>query len=112
MMMKIGLVALAALAMASSASANTTENAFAQDSAVLNLSGLDLSTADGQQRLAIRMDQAARAVCGNSVANLHLALESQARECRAAVVADVRSQIETRMANASAGAPARLALSR
>jgi UrcA family protein len=112
MMMKLGLAALAALAFASSASANTSQNPFAQDQAILNLSDLDLSTADGQQRLAIRMDQAARAVCGDSVANLHLALESQARDCRAAVVADVRSQIESRMANATAGAPARLALSR
>jgi UrcA family protein len=112
MMMKLGLAALAALAFASSASANTFQNPFAQDQAILNLSDLDLSTADGQQRLAIRMDHAARAVCGDSVANLHLALESQARDCRAAVVADVRSQIESRMANATAGAPARLALSR
>jgi UrcA family protein len=112
MMMKIALAALAALAFASSASANTSQNAFAQDQAILNLNGLDLSTADGQQRLAIRMDQAARAVCGDSVANLHLALESQARDCRAAVVADVRSQIESRMAGAPTGASARLALSR
>lgn len=108
--MKIGLVALATFAFATSASAATSDNPFAQDQAILNLRGLDLSTADGQQRLAIRMDQAARAVCGDRVAAIHLALEAQAQECRAAVVAEVRTQVEARMARASAAAPARLAV--
>jgi UrcA family protein len=107
MMMKIGLVALAAFALATSAAA--TENPFAQDRAILNLKGLDLSTADGQQRLAIRIDQAARAVCGDRVAAVHLAVESKAQQCRASVVADVRSQIETRIANAASDTPVRLA---
>lgn len=97
--MKIALVALATVALATSASAGTTTaNPFAQDQAILNLADLNLSTADGQQRLAIRMDQAARAVCGDNVASVHLALESKARECRTSVVADIRAQIETRMA--------------
>lgn len=98
--MKIALVALATVALATSASASaaTTGNPFAKDQAVLNLSDLNLSTADGQQRLAIRMDQAARAVCGDNVASVHLALESKARDCRTSVVADIRAQIETRMA--------------
>lgn len=109
--MKIGLVAFATFAMATSASAATNENPFAKDQAILNIKGLDLSTADGQQRLAIRMDQAARAVCGDRVAAVHLAVESKARECRAAVVADIRSQIETRMAKAN-GSPVRLAMLR
>lgn len=100
--MKIGLVALATLAFATTASAATAaENPFAKDKAILNLKGLDLSSADGQQRLAIRLDQAARAVCGERLAGVHLALESKAQECRAAVVADVRSQIESRMAGAA-----------
>ncbi len=107
--MKIGLVALATFAFATSASAATTENPFAQDQAILNLKGLDLSTADGQQRLAIRMDQAARAVCGDRVAAVHLALEAQAQECRAAVVADVRAQVESRLAKAGTAAPVQLA---
>jgi UrcA family protein len=99
MMMKTGLVALAALAFATTASAaSAAENPFAQDKAVLNLKGLDLSTADGQQRLAVRIDNAARAVCGDRVASVHLALEAQAQECRAAVVANVRSQVEARVA--------------
>lgn len=103
--MKIGLAALAALAFATSASANTTtENPLAQDSAILTLKGLDLSTADGQQRLAIRVDQAARAVCGERLANVHLSLEAKSQECRAAVIADVRSQIEARTAMAPAAA--------
>jgi len=98
--MKIGLAALAALAFATSASAAPTENPFAKDKTVLQLSGLDLSTAEGQQRLAIRMDEAARSVCGDRLATVHLDLAAKSRECRAAVVADVRSQIETRTADA------------
>jgi UrcA family protein len=105
MMMKIGLVAFAAFAVATSASAATTENPFAQDKTVLQLSGLDLSTPDGQQRLAIRMDQAARSVCGERLSNIHLDAEAKSRECRAAVVADVRNQIETRMADAGGKSP-------
>lgn len=108
--MKIGLAALAAVAFATSASATTVDNPLAEDKAILNLKGLDLSTADGQQRLAIRMDQAARAVCGERLAAVHLDLERRAQECRTAVVADVRSQIETRMAAASRRAPIQLAV--
>lgn len=100
--MKTGLAALAALALATPASAAATGNPFARDQAILNLKDIDLSTADGQQRLAIRMDQAANAVCGDRVASVHLALESKARDCRKAVVADIRSQIETRMAGTDA----------
>ena len=37
--MKIGLVAFATLALATSASAATTENPFAQDQVILNLKG-------------------------------------------------------------------------
>lgn len=107
--MKIGLVALATFALATPVSAASTDNPFVQDQAILSIKGLDLSTAEGQQRLAIRMDQAARAVCGDSVATVHLALESKARECRAAVVADIRSQIEARTANAASSSPVRLA---
>ena len=100
--MKIGLAALAALALATSASAATnTDNPFAQGQAILDLKGLNLSSAEGQQRLAIRMDQAARAVCGDHMAGVHLALEAKAQACRAAVVADVRGQIEARLASAA-----------
>lgn len=97
--MKTGLLAFAALALATSASAST-ENPFAQDQAVLQLGGLDLSTAEGQQRLAIRMDHAARSVCGERLSGIHLDLEAKSRECRAAVIADVRAQIEMRTADA------------
>jgi UrcA family protein len=113
MMMKISLAALAVFAFATSASAATnTENPFAQDRAILNLKGLDLSTADGQQRLAIRMDQAARAVCGDRMAGVHLALEAKSQECRAAVMTDVRAQIEARSASSAPGASVRLASAR
>ena len=108
--MKTGLVAFAALALATSASANATENPLARDKAVLNLQGLDLSTADGQQRLAIRMDQAARSVCGDRLATGHLDAESKARECRATVVADVRSQIEARVAQTPSASRTQVAL--
>jgi UrcA family protein len=104
MMMKFGLAALATFAFATSALANPAENPFAKDKAVLNLKGLDLSTAEGQQRLAIRMDQAARAVCGDRVSAVHLAVEAKAQACRATVVADIRSQIEARSAMGSTSA--------
>lgn len=100
--MKIGLVALASLAFvatsATAATAAPAENPFARDRAVVQLNDLDLATTDGQQRLAIRMDAAARSVCGDRLANLHLALEQRASECRTAVKADIRNRIEARMA--------------
>lgn len=111
--MKIGLVALATLAFATSASAATAnENPFAQDKAILTLQDLDLATADGQQRLAIRVDQAARAVCGDRMSGLHLALEAKSQECRTAVTADVRAQIEARLAKADTTSAVRLAAAR
>ena len=96
--MKAGLLALAICAMATSATAATSTDPFVQDKAVLRLDGLDLATVDGQQRLAIRMDAAARAVCGDRLASVHLAAAESARECRTAVISDIRQQIETRMA--------------
>jgi len=99
--MKIGIAALAAISLGSAAFASTADNPFGKDSAVLSLSGIDLATADGQQRLAIRVDQAARAVCGESLATIHADLEARARECRADVAEQVRSQIETRTAEAA-----------
>lgn len=110
--MKIGLMVVAVVAFATPALAGTSSNPFAQDSAILDLKGLDLSTADGQQRLAIRMDQAARTVCGNDIATVHLALEAKARECRAAVAADIRTQIEARIARAPDNSPVELASAR
>lgn len=111
--MKNGLVALATFALATSASAATAaENPFARDQVILNLRDIDLATAQGQARLAIRMDQAARAVCGDQLATVHLALEDKAQACRTAVVADVRSQIEARLAGNAVGATSRIALLR
>lgn len=110
--MKIGILAMASLAFATSATAATGENPFAQDSTVIQLKGLDLATADGQQRLAIRMDHAARSVCGEKLAGVHLAAERKAQECRTAVLADIRTRIEARTAQASAATPVRLASAR
>jgi UrcA family protein len=101
--MKTRLVAFATVAFALTATgAAATENPFAADKAILNLQDLDLSTADGQQRLAIRVDQAARAVCGERLSGVHLALEAKTQECRTSVAADVRTQIEARLARATA----------
>lgn len=110
--MKIGLMVVAAAAFATPALAGAGSNPFAQDAATLDLKGLDLSTADGQQRLAIRMDQAARAVCGDRVSGVHLALEAKARECRVAVAADIRAQIEARIARTADNAPVQIASAR
>src|SRR3546814_10028855 len=107
MMMKSGLAALAAVAFAVPAVAGAADNPFARDQAILNLKGLDLSTAQGQQRLAIRMEQAASAVCGNRLSGVHLALEAKARACREAVVADIHAQVEAQLAMAPA--PVRVA---
>jgi UrcA family protein len=112
-MMKFGLMALAVLAFAPSAMAGTTSgNPFAQDAAILNLNDLDLATASGQRSLAIRMDQAARAVCGDQVSGVHLALNAKARDCRTAVAADIRAKIEARLAKADDRSPVRLASAR
>lgn len=110
--MKKGILALAACAAAVPMSASATENPFARDEAVLRLSGLDLSTAEGQQRLAIRMDAAARSVCGDRLASVHLAADTRARQCRAAVLADIRAEIEARTAAAEKAAPTQLASNR
>ena len=109
--MNKGLLVVASVALASVASAAAAENPFAQDKAVLQLKGLDLSTADGQQRLAIRMDQAARAVCGDRLSTVHLALAEKARNCRASVIADIRNQIEVRTAKAAEASRTQLASS-
>ncbi len=92
--MKIGIVALAALMMAAPAfAAPPRDNPFSADSAVLDLRGLDLTSVEGQQRLAIRMDQAANMVCGEGMSSIHLALGAQARACHADVIANIRSRI-------------------
>jgi UrcA family protein len=104
-MLKLALGALATLAMAPAVSAAAPENPLVKDAVVLDLKNIDLATVSGQRRLAIRMDQAARAVCGSGLATIHLALEEQARTCRAEVVADVRSRIEARGASTVANAP-------
>lgn len=110
--MKTSLVALATVMLASTASAATQQNPFVRDRATVSLKDLDLSTPDGQQRLAIRMDQAARAVCGENMASIHLALEEQARACRSAVLADMRARIEAQTAQATQPSPVKLASSR
>ncbi len=112
-MIKKGLLALIGCAVVTSVPAvAATDNPFAKDEAVLHLGGLDLSTVEGQQRLAIRMDEAARAVCGDRLSSVHLELGARARECRTAVLADIRTQIESRMAAAAETSTTQLAYNR
>jgi UrcA family protein len=101
MMLKFAFGALAALAMAPAAIAATPQNPLVKESVVLDLRKIDLATVEGQRTLAIRMDQAARDVCGSRLATIHLSLEEQSRSCRAGVVADVRARIEARTADAA-----------
>jgi len=110
--MKKGLLVLAVCALTTSVSATATDNPFARDEAVLRLNGLDLTTAEGQERLAIRMDAAATAVCGDRMASVHLAADARARECKVAVLADIRNEIEARTAVAEKSAQTQLASSR
>lgn len=98
-MLKTGLAALVACALAVPAMANETPaDPFAKEQVTLRLDGLNLATVEGQQRLAIRMDNAARAVCGDGLDTVHLAANARAVECRSEVLANIRQQIETRMA--------------
>lgn len=111
-MMKAIAAALVAVVSVSTAAATEPRSPLAKDQVVLELRNIDLATVDGQRRLAIRMDQAARAVCGDRLATVHLDLEAQSRACQADVVADIRSRIEARTADAghAAATPVLLAL--
>ena len=97
-MLKVAVAVLAAVA--SVASAAEPRSSLAKDQVVLDLRHLDLATVEGQRGLAIRMDQAERAVCGDRLDTIHLDLERQSRTCRAEVAADIRSRIEARTADA------------
>ena len=108
--MKIGIAVLAAILATAPAFAAPGSDPLSADSAVLDLRGLDLASVDGQQRLAIRMDQAANAVCGEGVSTIHLALGAQARACHADVIADIRGRIAAATAAAEPAKETRLAL--
>ena len=108
--MKIGIAALAALMVAAPAFAAPRDNPFSADSAVLNLRGLDLTSVDGQQRLAIRMDKVATTVCGDGMTSIHLALGAQARACHADVIADMRARITAATAVAGSAKADQLAM--
>ncbi|WP_272917845.1 UrcA family protein [Altericroceibacterium endophyticum] len=93
-------LAVAACAVASPAMASAP-NSFGHESAELRLDGIDFDTAEGQNRLAIRLDNVAHTICGDRLASVHLATAKKARECRADVIADVRSQISQQLAKKS-----------
>ncbi|WP_395334475.1 UrcA family protein [Novosphingobium sp. BL-8H] len=111
-MLKATLAVLAACVVTSAAYAAEPENPLARSSVTLKLDGLDLSTVEGQRTLDLRMGQAARAVCGDRLDTIHLALAAQSRACQAEVKADIRSRIEQQTADAGDVRPAsyRLAL--
>ena len=105
---KSALAAIAALMMAPAAFAAAPDNPLVKDSVTLKLDHLDLASIEGQRALAIRMDQAARDVCGDRLATIHLSLDAQSRSCRAEVLTDIRSRIEQRTAAAGSGANTRV----
>ena len=74
-------------------------NPLAAENAVVSLADLDLATASGQNRLAVRLHQAAAEVCGRQLAEIHLAVEAKGRACRSEVVAEARTKIEARLAH-------------
>ncbi|WP_174291749.1 UrcA family protein [Sphingomonas bacterium] len=109
-MKRAALAAIAALLVAPAAFAAAPDNPLVKNSVALKLDHLDLATVDGQRTLAIRMDQAARDVCGDRLATIHLSLDAQSRACRTEVLADIRSRIEQRTAQAGGGSGVQVAL--
>ncbi|MBB5713829.1 UrcA family protein [Sphingomonas aerophila] len=108
--MKFALAACAAVLIATPALAAPGSEPLSADSAVLSLRGLDLTSVDGQRRLAIRMENAASAVCGRGTSTIHLALDAQARECRADVMADIRTRVASATAARDPGSNTQLAM--
>lgn len=100
-MLKAACAALAACMITTGSYAAPLANPLAKPSASVKIAGLDLATPQGQRTLSIRMDQAARDVCGNRLDTIHLAVGAQSRECQADVKADIRSRIEQRTAVAA-----------
>ena len=101
--MNIMALAAAAAIVAAPVAATEADNPLAKDKVVMSLRGLELATVAGQRALAIRIDQAALAVCGDRLATVHLALEEQSRACQADVKAEIRSRIELRTADTGPG---------
>lgn len=97
-MLKVALTAMVACAIATPVFAGTDNDPFVQESVELRFDGIDLATVDGQRRLEIRMDAAADAVCGARLDTVHLHTAAKARECHTQVLAEIRDQIETRLA--------------
>ena len=108
--MKFALAACAAILVATPTFAAPGSDPLSADSTVMSLRGLDLTSVDGQRRLAIRMENAASAVCGRGMSRIHLALDAQARECRADVMADIRTRIAKATAARNPGPGTQLAM--
>ena len=75
---------------------------------IVKTADLDLSGADGQRQLSIRIAQAAREVCGD-VSDVDLEGKNAARHCVADTIAAAASQREQLLAAARSGTPIRIA---
>lgn len=71
---------------------------FVKSEAAFHYDDLNLASADGQVRLASRLDHAARDVCGRGMDRVHPMLAQQAQSCRNEVIAAAREKIDQRMA--------------
>lgn len=67
--------------------------ASATESVTTHIGDLDLSTADGQRVLTTRLNRAAKTVCSTGIYRIHLAMDRNAAECRAEVIADARARV-------------------
>jgi UrcA family protein len=106
-MMNRLLAALVAAALAAPVGAAVVDP-FAKSEATFHYDDLNLATADGQVRLANRLDRVARDVCGRGMDRVHPMLAQQAAQCRNEVIAAARESIGQRL---TAGAtPQKLAL--
>jgi UrcA family protein len=108
-------IALSVLALIFSVAAATPSAADALEpvvvTSVVDTADLDLSSANGQRQLDLRIIQAAREVCGG-VSDADLRGKNAARQCVASTIAAAASKREHLLAAARAGQPIRVASTR
>lgn len=68
-------------------------NPLVKDQLEVRYNDLNLQSVDGQRQLAIRLVNAAEAVCGDRVDTLHVMAGRKARDCMSQVVVDAQRQI-------------------
>jgi UrcA family protein len=111
-MRNISLFTLALIASAATVT-STVAQAFEPVvvTSIVKTADLDLSSADGQRQLDLRIVQAARDVCGD-VSDVDLEGKNAARHCVADTIAAASSQREQLLAAARTGTPIRVASAR